>query len=377
MIECDTAAVVVTLRDTPRLWHAVASVREQVDGVVVVVRNDPSFTSTAWRDGVLHVGTGMNLGWAAGVHAGLTQVRSEYVWAIQDDLVMRPGAFGHLRKALAEDAGLASVRPLPLGSHDIIEAGQMGAVVGEDGAFHQPVPGVDTPAGDIDGAHVGSYLPSSGQFIRRQAWDAVGGFDPWFYPWGYIDVDFGRSLAQAGWRFAHVPAARMHHSQGASSSHPFRVLLAQRNKELFGAKWSARDAASVNPAIVAAARTGACTPRPTDLDSLRSVVGVAAADCTAFLASALGGMQARMDDLQDQLTKAQADGRAVWEEKLALLEHIDELQKGAAYLSEQAEAATSERDGVIAHWEQISRSRAWTLVNRYWRVRQRMRPGQH
>lgn len=377
MIECDTAAVVVTLRDTPRLWRAVASVREQLDGVVVVVRNDPSCTSTEWRDGVLQVGTGMNLGWAAGLHAGLEHVRSEFVWAIQDDLVMAPAAFGHLHQALTEDPGLASVRPLPLLEGDMVGAGQMGAVVGEDGAFHDPLPRVTTRPDDIDGSQVGSYLPSSGQFIRRCAWDAVGGFDPWFYPWGYIDVDFGRSLSRAGWRFAHVPAARMHHSQGGSSSHPFRVLLAQRNRELFGAKWAGCDAPSVNAEIVASVRAGAGIPRQGDVASLRHVAGVAAADCTAFLARALGEVQSRIDDLQEQLEQAQADGRAVWEQKIILQQHIDDLEQAAVHLTQQAQAAQTERDAVIAHWEQISRSRAWAAVNRYWRVRQRLRPGPH
>ena len=375
MIECDTVAVVVTLRDSPRLRRTVASVREQLDGVVVVVRNDASPTSTAWHDGVLHVGTGMNLGWAAGVHAGLTQVRSEYVWAIQDDLVMRPGAFGHLRKALTEDAGLASVRPLPLNSHDIIEAGQMGAVVGEDGTFSAPIPDLMSQPDEIDGRQVGSYLPSSGQFIRRCAWDAVGGFDPWFYPWGYIDVDFGRSLSTAGWRFEHVPAAQMQHSPGSSSSHPFRILLAQRNQQLFGAKWADHDASLVDPAIVAAARAGAAIPRQVDLTALRAVVGVAAADCTGFLARALKDVQSRMDELSEQVEQAQFAGQAAREQTAALQQQLHVLQQDMAHVSQRARSAETERDAVTAHWDLIAGSRAWTVVNRYWQIRERLRPG--
>lgn len=374
MIECDTVAVVVTLRDDPRLWRAVASVREQLDGVVVVVRNDASSPSTTWHDGVLHVGTGMNLGWAAGVHAGLTQVRSEYVWAIQDDLDMRPGAFGHLRKALDEDAGLASVRPLPLNANDTVAAGQMGALVGKDGIFGTPIPSVDTQPDEINRRQVGSYLPSSGQFIRRSAWDAVGGFDPWFYPWGYIDVDFGRSLSNAGWRFEHVPAARMHHSPGSSSSHPFRILLAQRNQQLFGAKWGDGEAPSVDPAIVAAARAGAGIPRQSDLAALRDVVGVAAADCTGFLARALRDVQSRIDVLQDQVAQAQLVAQTAQEQRAAVQQQIPVMEQEILRVSQQAHSAERERDALIAHWDQIARSRAWTLVNRYWKLRQRLRP---
>lgn len=371
MIECETAAVVVTMRDSERLGRAVASVRSQIDGIVVVVYNDPSRTTTTWRNGVLEVGAGMNLGWAAGVHAGLLDVRSQYVWAIQDDLVMQPGAFSCLRDALVEDPGLASVRPLPMDAQGIVNAGYMGAVVDDEGRFHQPRPAEPTRADDLPAQPPGSFLASSGQFIRRRAWDEVGGFDPWFFPWGYIDIDFGRALLQAGWRFDHVPAARMVHEVGASTSSLFRTLMAERNRQLFAAKWAGADAPDVHPLIIDAART-ARGRRDPSAGELRGIVGIAAADCTAYLARGLSGVQEELDEMWAQLGSVRED-LAHYRSRSESADHeVSRLRSAVEFLSAQFETAAAQRDEANDRLQQIVASRAWRVVSRYWRLKARL-----
>lgn len=52
--------------------------------------------------------------------------------------------------------------------------------------------------------------------IRREAFDAVGGFDERFFPVWFEDVDFCKRLHEAGWTIRYTPAARARH-QGAHS----------------------------------------------------------------------------------------------------------------------------------------------------------------
>jgi N-acetylglucosaminyl-diphospho-decaprenol L-rhamnosyltransferase len=61
---------------------------------------------------------------------------------------------------------------------------------------------------------------------RREAWDAVGGFDPAYFMY-MEDVDLCWRLHRAGWTVRYDPAARVRHSQGASTSQrPYRMLVA-------------------------------------------------------------------------------------------------------------------------------------------------------
>lgn len=54
--------------------------------------------------------------------------------------------------------------------------------------------------------------------IRRNAWEAVGGFDETFYPIWFEDVDFCRRLKLSGYRILYVPAACARHTGGHSAA---------------------------------------------------------------------------------------------------------------------------------------------------------------
>jgi GT2 family glycosyltransferase len=52
--------------------------------------------------------------------------------------------------------------------------------------------------------------------IRREAWEAVGGFDEGYFLY-FEDVDLCRRLRQAGWKVAFEPAALTRHIRGVSA----------------------------------------------------------------------------------------------------------------------------------------------------------------
>lgn len=296
MIKCDVAAVVVTLGDTPRLHQAISSVRSSVthlDVSIICVINDPSATGTWQRDGVHYVGAGLNLGWAGGLHAGLIGVESKYVWAIQDDMTVDPHALNTLVKVLDAEQSLASVRPLNVDARGLVSAGQQGNLANGHGHFVTRVPQRATRVRDLTPIEKEGFLLSSGQLIRREVWDAIGGFDPWFYPWGHIDVDFAQTLKATGWEFRTVLDAHMTHKGQTSTTSNFRSLCMVRHDYLYNSKWDfqvspeLKGVPPVSPWIVQASRQGAAKPRETDLETLRNVTAITAADLARWIPSAV------------------------------------------------------------------------------------------
>ena len=60
------------------------------------------------------------------------------------------------------------------------------------------------------------WLSGCALALRREAFDAVGGFDPGYFL--YVeDVDLGVRLGRAGWRLRYEPSARVVHAVGAST----------------------------------------------------------------------------------------------------------------------------------------------------------------
>lgn len=364
-MKVETAAVVVTLRDSPRLRRTIASLRQDLagqDAMIVCVLNNPGDSQTRDENGVRIVGAGMNLGWAGGMHAALVGVESEYLWCIQDDLVVPRGTHETLRGALQADPRLGSVRPLPVGDDGLVAQGSVTSTVNDAGEFSRPVPPHRVPPSEVKVSD-GSFLPSSAQFVRRSAWDEVGGFDPWFYPWGFIDVDFGRSLLQAGWHFRTVPEAQVLHSAGGSTNQPFRALLAQRQASLYAAKWSSKPSALVHPHIIEQVREGRVKPRHTDLDSLRHIAGTCAADLVLFL---MGQLPERLAAERAPLESHLADARYERDAALADLAFVtDQFQTAAR----QRDRAAQERNEIAAHRDRMEQSRAWRMASAFWRLR--------
>jgi len=107
------------------------------------------------------------------------------------------------------------------------KAGMVGpAFEGETGRYHADLPGATTMLGRI---FVGSFRarpaespqpgevaeveqPSGACFVvRREVWEALGGFDEGFFLW-YEDVDLAKRLRDAGYRNLLVGSALVEHA---------------------------------------------------------------------------------------------------------------------------------------------------------------------
>ena len=181
-----------------------------------------------------------NLGFARACNQGAAAARAPVVVFLNNDVLARPGWLPALLAPFEHDptVGIVGARLLfPDGSlqHAGIVIGTGVADGRLQGAhrFYQ-MPG-DTPealvAGEVQ-AVTGAVLA-----IRREAWDAVGGFDEGYWN-GLEDVDLCLSVGDQGWKVVYEPSAVLVHLESQSGAERWSKFDA--NVERFHQRWQHR-----------------------------------------------------------------------------------------------------------------------------------------
>jgi N-acetylglucosaminyl-diphospho-decaprenol L-rhamnosyltransferase len=197
----------------------------------------------AQRPGVELLRTGGNLGYGTAANFGVKALPAEINWVVvaNPDLEFRPGsldallaagdrwpdggAFGPLIRDLA-GAVYPSARLLP----------SLGRGIGH-GTLGRVWPGNPwTRAYRQSDSEVAErtagWLSGSCQLLRREAFDAVGGFDTRYFMY-FEDVDLGDRLGKAGWRNVYVPDAEVVHEGGKATERSSAKMLAAHHHSAY------------------------------------------------------------------------------------------------------------------------------------------------
>lgn len=159
---------------------------------------------------------------AAARNAGVARTDGEIVVFVDADVEVRPDALRRLREALERDGGLAAV----FGAYDDQPAAAA-TVSRFRNLLHHHVHSAAAGPATTFWAGLGA--------IRREAFEAVGGFDAGRYPRPSVeDIDLGMRLHAAGRRIALDPRARGTHLKRWTLRSMLRTDLGAR-----GAPWVA------------------------------------------------------------------------------------------------------------------------------------------
>jgi N-acetylglucosaminyl-diphospho-decaprenol L-rhamnosyltransferase len=241
MTAASVAAVIVNYNAADYLEDCVASLAADGVETIVVVDNGSRDGSrkVVERSGARWVETGANLGYgrAANWGAQVLEVRRATQLVIcNPDIRVGDGTVAALSAALDAESDLALVGPRlcnPDGSvypsarqfPDLVDSighGLLGMVAPHN-RFTRRYRLLDWD--HRDAAHV-DWVSGACFLIKRDAWDAVGGFDPSYFMY-MEDVDLCWRLGLAGWAVGYEPAAGVMHVQGASTNRrPYRMLVA-------------------------------------------------------------------------------------------------------------------------------------------------------
>ena len=86
--------------------------------------------------------------------------------------------------------------------------------------------------GEDDAERPVGWLSGSCLLVRREAFDAVDGFDSRYFMF-MEDVDLGDRLTKAGWQNIFVPSAEVLHSKGHAASKNPEVMLPAHHRSAY------------------------------------------------------------------------------------------------------------------------------------------------
>jgi len=218
-------------------WNAEAEIGACLDAAlcfcadVVVVDNgsqDATVAMVRERPGVRLIANPENRGFAAGVNQGVRSLDCPFVLLLNPDAVLETNLDAMVEACREPDVAAAGGKLLDAGGRP-----QTGFLVrrfpgGWTLAFevlglNRLLPGNPVNrryrALDMDPFRPAEVDQPAGALLmlRREVWEALGGFAEDFYPLWFEDVDFARRARDRGYRLRYVPAVSARHRGGYSA----------------------------------------------------------------------------------------------------------------------------------------------------------------
>ena len=225
------AAVVVHYRTPARLRECLAALESQGGAFaeIVVVDNSGSVDAATppapgerW---LLHQAAG-NLGFGAACNLGASLTSSDYLLFLNADLVLDERAVESMHATARENPGAAVIGPRIYAADGEIELSARSfpslstGVLGRSSLATRVLRRVAGPPKQVSSAlgdqtTIVDWVSGASMFVRRDAFEEVGGFDEgyWMY---WEDADLCRRLRDRGWTTMISVDATGRHSTGSS-----------------------------------------------------------------------------------------------------------------------------------------------------------------
>lgn len=232
----DVSVSIVSYNTRELLRACLQSLRErsaenEVSLEIIVADNDSHDGSAEMIEQefpeVLLVRTGGNIGYGRANNRAFESSRGRYFFVLNSDTEVLPGALRAMRDSLDEHPDVGAV-----GAQLVLPDGAIQPSCATDptlAAFFWEQTRLDRilPRNRITGSYTMTYwnydepreveqVCGACLFVRREAWQAIGGFDPAYFMY-FEDTDLCLRLRRAGWPIWFLPTARIRHRLGGSS----------------------------------------------------------------------------------------------------------------------------------------------------------------
>lgn len=225
------------LRHTRECFRSIAA-HTRVPYEVIVVDN--ASTDGTWEylqslQNVKLVRNETSRGFGPACNQGAERARGKYVLFLNNDTVVLPGWLTRLTDTMEEHPECGGVGAKLLHMDGTLQ--EAGGIIWRDGSTAGYGRGEDPSSSAYNFLREVDYCSAACLLVRKDAWDAIGGFDPRYAPAYYEDVDLCMKLRKAGYTVLCQPTSEVRHHEYGSSSKESAVLLMQRNRDIFFAKW--------------------------------------------------------------------------------------------------------------------------------------------
>jgi N-acetylglucosaminyl-diphospho-decaprenol L-rhamnosyltransferase len=200
--------------------------------------DDGSVELAAQRANVRVVPTGGNIGYGRAVNVGVAATHADIVVIANPDVIWQPGSLDELLAAAGRWPRAGSLGPL-INTPDGAIYPSARALPSLGRGIGHALCGWWWPANPWTAAYRGErgepreglaeWLSGSCMIVRRDAFDAVGGFDPAYFMY-FEDVDLGERLGKAGWQNVYVPSAAVVHTGGHATARDPRRMAAEHHR---------------------------------------------------------------------------------------------------------------------------------------------------
>jgi len=235
--------VIVTFSPGDTLSSFLTTLQTSVPYEVVLADNGSTdgAPERAVAPGVRLLPTGGNVGYGSGANLGAAGFEGDWLVVANPDVTWSAGALDELLAAAARWPGAGCLGPA------IRTTG--GQLYPSARAFPSLGRGIGhavfgwwwptNPWTRAYRAEVGSpvegptgWLSGSCMLLRREAFDAVSGFDPSYFMY-CEDMDLCRRLAEAGWSNVYVPSSVITHEGGHATSRSAGPMLREHHRALY------------------------------------------------------------------------------------------------------------------------------------------------
>jgi N-acetylglucosaminyl-diphospho-decaprenol L-rhamnosyltransferase len=248
------SAVIVCYRTPAELAAAIGSLRAQREppAEIIVVDNAAAegqpLPEGLRSDGVSLIRPPANVGYGRGCNLGVASASGEQLLLLNADVVLTADAVSRMSERLAGDSQIGAVGPRILSGDNLQPSARAfpslwTGLLGRRSPLTRMLARVRLypselrrsygPGGQVD------WVSGACLLVRREAFQAVGGFDPsyWMY---WEDADLCRRLADRDWRIYHEPASVVHHSTGASGVNERTIRAFHDSAMCFADRYIAR-----------------------------------------------------------------------------------------------------------------------------------------
>ncbi len=177
-----------------------------------------------------------NLGFGGGCNLGARYARAPYLVFLNDDVVVEPDWLESLVRLADERPRAGAIGSRVANADGTLQ--EAGSVIFADGSTAPVGRGLPAQTPRWRAVREVDYCSACSLLVRREAFDAVGGFDPGYYPAYYEDVDLALKLRACGWEILYQPQSRLVHLESQSTTSDFKSYLFARNLATLRRRWA-------------------------------------------------------------------------------------------------------------------------------------------